>query len=160
MNHGYAVYDLPFGRVEIDYEDNYITAIRGRCGWAEHGEESPKTIPLTDTVYRQLCEYCSGERRAFDFPYVLKGTEFQQKVWRALCDIPYGETRSYKEIAEAVGNPKAYRAVGMANHRNPMLIVVPCHRVIGADGSLTGYANGVCMKENLLTMEVDFAGRQ
>lgn len=160
MSYGYAIYDLPLGRIEIAYEDNCITAIRGWCGQTEHREELPQAISLTDTVCRQLCEYCSGERRVFDFPYRLKGTEFQRKVWHTLCNIPYGETRSYKEIAEAVGNPKACRAVGMANHRNPMLIVVPCHRVIGINGSLTGYAEGLGMKGKLLAMEADFSGRK
>ena len=83
----------------------------------------------------------------------MKGTAFQQNVWRALLEIPYGETRSYKQIAEAIGNPKAVRAVGMANNRNPLLVVVPCHRVIGANGKLIGYAAGIEKKEFLLRLE-------
>ena len=82
-----------------------------------------------------------------------RGTVFQQQVWKALCDIPYGETRSYKQIAEAIGNPKAVRAVGMANNRNPLIIVVPCHRVVGANGKLVGYAAGIEKKEFLLKLE-------
>ena len=94
-----------------------------------------------------------GERRVFDLPIRLRGTDFQQKVWTALLDIPYGEIRSYKQIAEAIGIPKGMRAVGMANNRNPLLIVVPCHRVIGANGSMVGYGEGVEMKEFLLRLE-------
>lgn len=108
---------------------------------------------LVELVFRQLDEYFAGVRTRFDFPYRMDGTPFQKKVWRALCDIPYGQTRSYKEIAEAVGSPKACRAVGMANHRNPIFIAVPCHRVIGADGSLTGYGGGLDMKQALLELE-------
>ena len=101
----------------------------------------------------QISEYLAGQRRVFDFPYILSGTPFQKQVWRALCDIPYGETRSYKQIAEAIGNPKACRAVGMANHCNPIMIVVPCHRVVGVSGKLTGYAGGLEMKSVLLALE-------
>lgn len=108
---------------------------------------------LTETVYTQLVEYLAGARTRFDFPYQLQGTAFQKKVWGALCDIPYGETRSYQEIAAAVGSPKACRAVGMANNKNPMHIVVPCHRVIGANGALVGYAGGIARKETLLFLE-------
>ena len=94
-----------------------------------------------------------GKRKVFDLPLSLKGTDFQKQVWQALRDIPYGETRSYKQIAVAIGNPKAVRAVGMANNRNPLLIVVPCHRVIGTDGKMVGYAAGVDKKEFLLRLE-------
>lgn len=108
---------------------------------------------LTDKVFQQITEYLNGQRREFDFPYLLRGTEFQQKVWRALCAIPYGETRTYGEIAAQVGSPKAYRAVGMVNHQNPILIAVPCHRVIGVNGKLVGYGSGLDMKEALLQLE-------
>ena len=108
---------------------------------------------LIKEAYQQLSEYLKGERKEFDLPLNPKGTDFQKRVWRALCDIPYGETRSYKQIAEAIGNPKAVRAVGMANNRNPITIVVPCHRVIGADGKLVGYGGGLEMKEFLLRLE-------
>ena len=109
--------------------------------------------PLINEAYRQLSEYLLGERKRFDLPLNPQGTVFQQQVWKALCDIPYGETRSYKQIAEAIGNPKAVRAVGMANNRNPLLIVVPCHRVIGANGKLVGYGAGIEKKEFLLKLE-------
>jgi len=108
---------------------------------------------LIKEAYQQLSEYLKGERKEFDLPLNPKGTDFQKRVWRALCDIPYGETRSYKQIAKAVGNSKAVRAVGMANNRNPITIVVPCHRVIGADGKLVGYGGGLEMKEFLLRLE-------
>lgn len=108
---------------------------------------------LIKEAYQQLSEYLKGERKEFDLPLNPKGTDFQKRVWRALCDIPYGETRSYKQIAKAVGNSKAVRAVGMANNRNPITIVVPCHRVIGADGKLMGYGGGLEMKEFLLRLE-------
>ena len=108
---------------------------------------------LIKEAYQQLSEYLKGERKEFDLPLNPKGTDFQKRVWRALCNIPYGETRSYKQIAEAIGNSKAVRAVGMANNRNPITIVVPCHRVIGADGKLVGYGGGLEMKEFLLRLE-------
>lgn len=108
---------------------------------------------LIRQAIKELDEYFAGKRRIFTLPVQPSGTEFQKKVWRALCDIPYGETRSYGQIARAVGNPKACRAVGMANHRNPISIVIPCHRVIGADGSLTGYGGGLRIKETLLELE-------
>ena len=91
---------------------------------------------------------------------MLRGTEFKQKVWRALCAIPYGETRTYGEIAAAVGNPRAARAVGMANHENKILIAVPCHRVIGADGSRVGYGSGLDMKQALLRLEKESVQRE
>ena len=100
-----------------------------------------------------LREYFSKKRRSFDVPLDLRGSEFQRRVWNELQCIPYGETRSYKDIAEAIGHPKAFRAVGMANHANPICIAVPCHRVIGAGGSLVGYGDGLDMKTALLALE-------
>ncbi|MCI6752994.1 MAG: methylated-DNA--[protein]-cysteine S-methyltransferase [Selenomonas bovis] len=108
---------------------------------------------LTALVFQQLNEYFKGTRKTFDFPYQLHGTPFQETVWAALREIPYGETRSYKDIAEAIGCPRAFRAVGMANHANPIFIAIPCHRVIGADGSLVGYGGGLGMKKLLLELE-------
>ena len=102
---------------------------------------------------RQLQEYFAGCRREFSLPLAPRGTEFQRQVWYALEGIPYGETRTYGEIARAIGKPKACRAVGMANHRNPLSILVPCHRVVGADGSLTGYGGGLEAKQFLLELE-------
>lgn len=108
---------------------------------------------LSQQVKKQLQDYLDGKITEFDVPLGAKGTKFQQQVWQALCDIPYGETRSYGDIAKSIGNPKAVRAVGAANGKNPISIIVPCHRVIGANGKLTGYAGGLSRKEWLLTLE-------
>ncbi|MEE9168363.1 MAG: methylated-DNA--[protein]-cysteine S-methyltransferase, partial [bacterium] len=97
--------------------------------------------------------YFRGKRMTFSVPIRFDGTDFQNKVWHALTEIPYGQTVTYKEVAEKIGNPKAVRAVGNANNRNPIAIVVPCHRVIGADGKLVGYGGGLEMKEKLLKLE-------
>jgi O-6-methylguanine DNA methyltransferase len=107
---------------------------------------------------RELGEYFAGSRREFSFPLDLRGTEFQLACWRALLAIPYGETRSYADIARAVGRPQGFRAVGMANNRNPIAIVVPCHRVIASDGSLCGYGGGLDIKRKLLELEGALSG--
>lgn len=146
---GCGVYPFPFDRLKIGYEGGAVTLLMRTD---EPASDAGRT-PLTDLAYRQIMEYWNGRRREFDFPFVLRGTEFQQKVWRALQDIPYGETRTYGQIAAAVGSPKAFRAVGMANHYNPILIAVPCHRVVGANGALVGYGSGLDMKEALLALE-------
>jgi methylated-DNA-[protein]-cysteine S-methyltransferase len=116
-------------------------------------DETGESDPVLFDAKRQLEEYFCGKRRAFDLPLSPGGTDFQKRVWRALTDIPYGETRSYADIAAAVGSPKGFRAVGMANHVNPIPIIIPCHRVIGKNGKLTGYAGGLDMKTSLLAME-------
>jgi methylated-DNA-[protein]-cysteine S-methyltransferase len=107
---------------------------------------------------RELEEYFAGKRREFSFPLDLRGTDFQLACWRALLAIPYGETRSYAAIARAVGKPNAFRAVGMANNRNPIAIVVPCHRVIASDGTLCGYGGGLEVKRKLLELEGALTG--
>jgi methylated-DNA-[protein]-cysteine S-methyltransferase len=112
-----------------------------------------KETPLLKKAAAQLREYFGGKRTEFDLPLFYNGTEFQRKVWQALIEIPFGETRSYKEIAEAVGSPRACRAVGMANHRNPLAIFIPCHRVVEHNGGLGGYAGGLEMKQYLLDLE-------
>jgi methylated-DNA-[protein]-cysteine S-methyltransferase len=109
--------------------------------------------PLIKKTAAQIDEYLSGKRKQFTIPLALQGTEFQVAVWRELQNIPFGETRSYKDIAAAIGRPKAVRAVGMANNRNPIVLIVPCHRVIGHDGSLTGYGGGLPLKRRLLELE-------
>jgi methylated-DNA-[protein]-cysteine S-methyltransferase len=116
------------------------------------GFETGETSLIKEAA-KQLDEYFNKERKIFDLPIILHGTEFQINVWKALQKIPYGETRSYGEIAALTGNPKASRAVGMANNRNPIPIIVPCHRVIGHNGSLTGYAGGLELKQQLLDLE-------
>jgi len=115
---------------------------------------------LDHPVVAQLQEYFAGTRRSFDLVLDLQGTEFQREVWSCLGRIPYGETRSYGEIASALGSPGAARAVGAANGKNPVAIVVPCHRVIGSTGKLTGFAGGIAIKEKLLRAEKNIAGRQ
>lgn len=112
--------------------------------------------PLLAEVERQLAEYFTGERRIFDLPLDFRGTDFQRSVWAQLLAIPFGETRSYGEIARALGQPTASRAVGAANGRNPISIIAPCHRVIGSTGKLTGFAGGIAAKQHLLGLE----GRQ
>ena len=109
--------------------------------------------PALAPYLRELKEYFAGERREFSFPLDLRGTEFQLACWHALLEIPYGETRSYRDIAQAIGHPHAYRAVGMSNNRNPVAIVVPCHRVIASSGSLCGYGGGLDIKRKLLDLE-------
>ncbi|WP_077610309.1 methylated-DNA--[protein]-cysteine S-methyltransferase [Clostridium sp. Marseille-P2415] len=145
----YGFYDFKFGILKIGYTDTAIVFLKKVDEIDAQNERSA----LSDLAYDQVCRYLKGERRSFDFPYELEGTDFQKKVWGALCRIPYGETRTYKQIAEAVGNPKAGRAVGMANNKNPVTIAVPCHRVVGTDGSLIGYAGGLEMKKTLLALE-------
>ncbi len=148
---GFAIYETQMGYFIIKHENERLVYFK-KLHNETIGDFGVKT-ELTDKAYTQLLEYFDGERKKFDVPYQLNGTEFQKKVWSALCDIPYGETRSYKDIAIAVGNPKASRAVGMANNKNPITVIVPCHRVIGTSGKLVGYAGGLTMKEFLLKME-------
>ena len=142
-------YETILGSVTFVEEDGTLLAITTHCTYKGEKFETP----LLREAYKQLSEYLIGKRLNFDLPLNPRGTVFQQQVWKALCDIPYGETRSYKQIAEAIGNPKAVRAVGMANNRNPLLIVIPCHRVIGANGKLVGYGAGIEKKEFLLKLE-------
>ena len=137
------------GSVTLVEEDGALLAISTHHVYDGICQETT----LIKEAHQQLSEYLKGERKSFDLPLRMRGTDFQQRVWNALLDIPYGETRSYKQIAEAIGNPKAVRAVGMANNRNPLLIVVPCHRVIGVNGKLVGYGAGIEKKEFLLRLE-------
>lgn len=102
---------------------------------------------------KELNEYFNKKRKEFSVPIQLEGTNFQKKVWHALCQIPYGETRSYKDIAQKINNPKACRAIGSANHKNPICIIVPCHRIIQNDGKIGGYAGGINIKQQLLDIE-------
>jgi methylated-DNA-[protein]-cysteine S-methyltransferase len=109
--------------------------------------------PVLVETERQLGEYFAGARTQFELPLELRGSEFQNKVWRALREIPFGQTRSYFDLAKTIGSPKACRAVGAANGKNPLPIVIPCHRVIGADGTLTGFGGGLQTKATLLALE-------
>lgn len=145
-------YDTEIGKIAIMDNGNEITDITT----AEDLDVKDFNVLETELgkeASKQLIEYLNGVRKTFDLPLNPEGTEFQKKVWKALCDIPYGETRSYKQVAEAVGNPKASRAIGMANNKNPIMIFIPCHRVIGTNGKLVGYAGGLQMKEKLLELE-------
>lgn len=145
----YAFYEYQFGYLKVGYENSAVYYLGNS---PDIDAENIKSA-FSDSVYNEIDEYLQGKRKSFDFPFEMCGTPFQKKVWDALRRIPYGETRSYKDIAKEIGNEKACRAVGMANNRNPIIIAVPCHRVIGANGSLTGYACGLGMKEALLELE-------
>lgn len=147
----YTFCDSPVGTVRIGCTDTHIVSLYFSDEIEMQGEHGSSALGLE--AARQLEQYFSGERTEFDLPLAPEGTNFQRSVWEALCDIPYGETRSYKAIAEAIGNPKACRAVGMANNRNPISIVIPCHRVIGASGDMVGYGGGLDKKIWLLDLE-------
>ena len=142
-------YETTLGSVTFVEEDGALLAISTHRSFEGVIQETK----LIKEAYRQFSEYLEGERKEFNLPFKMQGTEFQKRVWKALCDIPYGETRSYKQIAQAIGNPKAVRAVGMANNKNPLLVIVPCHRVIGTNGQLVGYASGLEKKRLLLQLE-------
>ena len=142
----YVVNESPVGAYTIGYDGDEIVAVH--FGAAEESEPSPPALEAE----RQLTQYFAGERKAFDLPIRLDGTEFQKKVWRALCDIPYGEVRTYGDIARAVGSPHACRAIGGANHKNPICIIVPCHRVVASNG-IGGYGQGIEIKKYLLELE-------
>lgn len=144
----YQYLNSPIGFIKITANDETINEVT----FVEN-EEEDKPNALTQEAVNQLMEYFEGKRKVFDLPLSPIGTPFQQAVWKALCSIPYGETRSYGEIAKMIGNPKASRAVGMANNRNPISIIIPCHRVIGASGKLVGYGGGIDKKIYLLNLE-------
>jgi len=144
-------YETKIGKIGITEGGKAITNIY-------FGESPSKDINLIETpllkeAYKQLQEYFHGKRKTFQLPLAPKGTDFQQKVWEALRKIPYGSTCSYKDVAIKIGNINACRAVGMANNRNPIPIIIPCHRVIGTNGKLVGYGGGLKIKEMLLKIE-------
>ena len=140
--------ETPIGPLTLQADEAAVTAIRFGADGAQDAS------PLLDAAEAQLREYFAGTRRTFDLPLAPRGTAFQQRVWAALRAIPYGETHTYGELAAAIGSPSASRAVGMANHHNPTPIVIPCHRVIGKDKSLTGYGGGFDVKKYLLAHEL------
>ena len=149
-------YPSPIGILEIvGTEEAIVTILFSEKEKQEHVWQSD-TPKVLEHCHLQLDEYFKGERSTFSFPYITHGTDFQQAVWNALKQIPYGETGSYKDIAVAIGNEKAIRAVGSANGKNKLSIVIPCHRIIGSNGQLTGYAGGVWRKEWLLQHEKGF----
>jgi methylated-DNA-[protein]-cysteine S-methyltransferase len=147
--------ESPIGDLTITAEDGLLTGVH--MHEQRHFPAIPASVQRDDAglapIVEQLQAYFAGELTDFELPMSARGTEFQRRVWEALCDIPYGETISYGELARWVGNPKASRAVGLANGRNPIAIVIPCHRVIGSDGSLTGYGGGLERKVWLLEHE-------
>jgi methylated-DNA-[protein]-cysteine S-methyltransferase len=152
----FSYFESPIGRLLLTSDGTALTGLymepsrKAQCtdGWME----DVTVAPLSATV-RQLTEYFEGTRREFDLPLRLQGTTFQTRVWRELTEIPYGRTLSYGQLARRIDKPSASRAVGLANGRNPISILVPCHRVIGADGSLTGYGGGIERKRWLLAHE-------
>ncbi|MFJ5272349.1 methylated-DNA--[protein]-cysteine S-methyltransferase [Streptomyces sp. NPDC088358] len=151
----HTVTDSPYGPLTLVADDGllcglYMVGQRHRPPQEDFGERDDT---LLAEPKRQLAAYFAGDLKEFDLPMRLAGTPFQRSVWDQLARIPYGEIRSYGELADALGNPKASRAVGLANGRNPVGIIVPCHRVVGADGSLTGYGGGLDRKRRLLDFE-------
>lgn len=149
----FLIYSSPIGQLYLSETDGYLSGIDFDAPSPDHIADESEVLLETK---KQLEEYFEGKRKIFNLPLALRGTPFQLKVWNALTEIPYGKTCSYADIALAIGNPKAVRAVGMANNRNPLMIVIPCHRVIGKDGSLVGYAGGVNVKSQLLSMEAGY----
>ncbi len=143
--------DSPIGDLYILEENGYIIQISS--SYTPSSEYKNEMSELLFMAVAQLKEYFIGVRKEFTIPIKLTGTEFQKKVWRKLLDLPYGKLCSYKDIAESIGNPKAVRAVGGANNKNPIMIIVPCHRVVGSNGSLIGYAAGLDKKEYLINLE-------
>jgi methylated-DNA-[protein]-cysteine S-methyltransferase len=147
----------PVGRLTLVGSDAGLAAVLwendrpGRVRLSVRGEDA--NHPVLAEAARQLGEYFAGSRTRFDLTLDFNGTQFQKQVWAALLTIPFGQTRSYRQIAEQIGKPKAVRAVGAANGRNPVSIIAPCHRVIGANGALTGFAGGLAVKQHLLALE-------
>ncbi len=157
MNHVFF-YDTLIGKIGIADNGVAITEVFFGDSSVPPGATIKET-PLIKRAAKQLNEYFSGARRAFELPLAPAGTAFQQSVWRILKTIPYGQTLHYQAVAELAGNPKASRAVGMANNKNPIAIIIPCHRVIGKNGAMVGYGGGVAIKEKLLTLEKRHSGQ-
>ncbi|MEF9957224.1 MAG: methylated-DNA--[protein]-cysteine S-methyltransferase [Acinetobacter sp.] len=157
----YMYMDSPVGALKLVAHDHALVAVmwdnenHKRVRLAELVENQQH--PMLHQVKQQLEQYFAGERQQFDLPLDFQGTAFQQQVWQALLEIPYGETRSYKQIAVQLGNEKAVRAVGAANGKNPISIIAPCHRVIGSGGALVGFAGGLDKKQILLSLEQEKA---
>jgi methylated-DNA-[protein]-cysteine S-methyltransferase len=147
-------YSTPIGLIEISEQNGFLTGLNFREKAAESGKG--KAASILSACERQLGEYFSGARFDFDLPLTLDGTPFQSEVWTTLRSIPYGATMSYGELARRIGRPAAVRAVGAANGANPISIIIPCHRIIGKDGRLTGYGGGLWRKEWLLAHERKF----
>lgn len=149
-------YETPIGKIGIAEENSKITNVLFKNSSISHEFKLEET-PILIEGNKQLQEYFLGKRKSFTLPLNPIGTEFMKNVWSSLCDIPYGETRSYKEIAQIINKDKAYRAVGLANNKNPIPIFIPCHRVISSNGNLTGYFGGLEIKSYLLELEKQHA---
>ena len=149
----YQDLDSPIGRIRMVSDGEHLTAIQFGNMKSATIAGNERSDPILKACSQQLKEYFTGKRRNFELPLSPSGTQFQQRVWDSLKAIPYGELRSYRDIAEGLHQPKAVRAVGAANGRNPLPIVVPCHRVIGSNGSLTGFSGGLEAKRMLLKLE-------
>ena len=147
------VYSTPVGKITIADDSNGKIAYVALPGKTVPFETVEKESEIIKKAGKQLEEYFAGRRKDFDIPLNPNGTEFQIKVWRELCKVPYGKTITYKDLAVKVGNPNGARAIGMAMNRNPIAIIAPCHRIVGHDGSLTGYAGGLDLKKKLLKLE-------
>lgn len=146
-------YNTKYGKITISEENGFIIEITTGFSDLKSNVLTKNETTLIKKAHNQLEEYFKGIRKTFDLPLAPKGTEFQKKVWKELLNIPYGSTCSYKDIAISIGNEKACRAVGNANNKNPIFIVIPCHRVIGANGDLVGYGSGIELKKKLLDLE-------
>ena len=144
--------DFPFGRFGVEEKEGAVTHLYLNPAGAVLPAEERET-PLLAEAMRQLAEYFAGERREFELPLAPEGTPFMRRVWAELVKVPYGAIATYGEIAERIGNPGGSRAVGLANNRNPIAIIIPCHRIIDSSGKLVGYAGGVELKERLLALE-------
>lgn len=149
----YYTYNTIIGNISIYENNNYIIGIQMFHNYNTTLQYIFKNTLLIQKTYKQLNEYFEGLRHKFTIPIKLTGTIFQQRVWQELMKIPYGSTTTYKYIAEKIGNPKGYRAVGMACNKNPLLIIIPCHRIIGSNNNLTGFALGIDIKQKLLNLE-------
>ncbi|MDO6446637.1 methylated-DNA--[protein]-cysteine S-methyltransferase [Colwellia sp. 1_MG-2023] len=151
----YSIYDSPYGDIALTANNNGLTALAFQSGAAALAipENCSKNESFFSQVHQQLTEYFAGERTTFDLALAPQGTPFQQKVWQALTTIKQGETKSYAWLADKINNKKAVRAVGTANGANPIALIIPCHRVIGSNGKLTGYAGGLALKAKLLMHE-------
>ena len=149
--HNIYFYETKIGKIGIRENGKYITDII--FSKSEEKTDNINETELIKAAFKQIKEYLDGDRKYFDLPIELMGTEFQKKVWNELRNIPYGQTKTYKDIAFAIKNEKACRAIGNANNKNPLPIIIPCHRVIGRNGKLVGYSGGLDIKEKLLNIE-------
>ena len=159
-NDYYTYYPSPIGILKIEFNnqallkiefDDHLREVKNNC--QKNFYEDPEILRIYNLIFDQLNQYFLGKRDSFEIPIQLEGSSFELKVWKYLQNIPYGKTYSYTELAEAIGKPSAARAVGQANSRNPIAVIIPCHRVISADGSIGGYTGGVWRKKWLLKHE-------